>query len=153
MLGDSAQFWLCESHVEFELSAQEKADEPPEASYESMIPITVPYVPATVTKDPKIITNTLRQTMGHQVLVFLWPVDQLSYSHMQPYGWRHRIVPRRAPISDTSASNTGMLLAIIYATTVMPSVQLSQHTQWVMVLVFRWREPRRRWTKIYFAGI
>lgn len=31
MLSDFAQFWLCESHVEFELSAQEKADEPPEA--------------------------------------------------------------------------------------------------------------------------
>lgn len=54
---------------------------------------------------------------------------------------------------ETSESKTGIVLAIMYAITIMPNVQLNQQTQWVIVLLFRWREPRRRWTKMYFAGI
>jgi hypothetical protein len=33
-----------------------------------------------------------------------------------------------------------------------PPVQLSQTTQWVMELLVRWREPRRRRMKMYLAG-
>lgn len=54
---------------------------------------------------------------------------------------------------ETKESKTGIVLAMMYAITMIPKVQLSQQTQWVIVLLFRWREPRRRWTKMYFAGI
>jgi hypothetical protein len=81
------------------------------------------------------------------------PLAQLSYSHMQPIGWKHIRVPSNAPMRETKESNTGTELAMIYATTAMPEVQLSQVTQWVMLLLFRCREPRRMWTKMYFAGI
>jgi hypothetical protein len=33
-----------------------------------------------------------------------------------------------------------------------PPVQLSQTAQWVKELLVRWREPRRRRMKMYFAG-
>lgn len=109
----------------------------------SMMPTTVPYVPATVTNDPKTTIKILKHTIGNQDLECPRPVDQWSYSHIQPYGWRQRIVPSRAPIKETRASNAGIVLAMMYAITVMPKVQPSQQAQCVKVLVFRWREPRR----------
>jgi hypothetical protein len=72
---------------------------------------------------------------------------------MQPYGWKHRIVPRSAPIREVRASKPGIVLEMMYAMMVMPPVQLNQQIQCVGVLRFRWREPRRRRTKMYFAGI
>ena len=51
--------------------------------------------------------------MRHQRRVgdFL-PLVQLSYSHMQPMGWKDIRVPRRAPMRETRALKTGMPLAI-----------------------------------------
>ena len=56
-------------------------------------------------------------------------------------------------MSETSPSKTGMALAMMYATTVTPSVQLNHTSQWIGLLLVRWREPRRMWTKMYLAGI
>lgn len=61
--------------------------------------------------------------------------------------------PSKAPIRDTNASNTGMVLAIMKAMSVIPNVQVSQHIQWVGVLLLRWREFRSAWTNMNFAGI
>lgn len=41
------------------------------------------------------------------------PLAQLSYSHMQPIGWKHMRVPSKAPMRETNESNTGTELAMI----------------------------------------
>jgi hypothetical protein len=78
-----------------------------------MIPTTELYVPVKVTKQPERITKTAQQTFGNQYLELCLPFPQLSNSHMQPIGWKHIIVPSKAPIRDTKELNTGMVLAII----------------------------------------
>jgi hypothetical protein len=65
----------------------------------------------------------------------------------------HMTGPRRAPMSETSASNTGIVLAMMYAMSVIPKVQPSQVAQWIGELELRCREPRRMWTKMNFEGI
>lgn len=45
--------------------------------------------------------------------------------------------PNSAPMSETRPSKTGMALAMMYATTVTPSVQLNQTSQWVGLLLAR----------------
>lgn len=132
------------AHVEPELSAQEKAADPPDWSYDSLIPTTQAYVPATVKKVPMRITNTLQQTIGSQNFELFLPLCQLSYSHIPPIGWKHRRVPSKAPISDTRESKTGIVLAMIKAITMILEVQPSQQTQCVMELLFKCLEPRRR---------
>lgn len=102
------------------------------------------------------IRNTLHPTKNTQRLLFFgsfFPLAQLSYSHMQPMGWMHMTGPRRAPMSETSASKTGIVLAMMYAMSVIPKVQPSQTAQWIGELEFRCREPRRMWTKMNFEGI
>lgn len=54
---------------------------------------------------------------------------------------------------ETRASKAGIVLAMMYAITVTPKVQPSQESQWVGVMLFKCGDPRRRWTKMYFAGI
>lgn len=54
---------------------------------------------------------------------------------------------------ETNESKAGMELAMIYPIAVTPKVQDNQTIQCVGVLLFRWREPRRILTKMYFAGI
>lgn len=117
-----------------------------------MISTTEPYVPATMRNMPTAMTNALQQAMGHHRREFSRP-SQLSYSHIAPYVCRHMSGPNKAPMRETSPSNTGMALAMMYATTMTLRVQLNQTSQWVGLLLVRWREPRRRWTKMYFAGI
>jgi hypothetical protein len=78
-----------------------------------MIPTTDPYVPATVRKHPRSITKTAQQTFGTQYFELRLPFPQLSNSHMQPIGWKHIIVPSRAPINETKELKTGIVLAII----------------------------------------
>lgn len=78
-----------------------------------MIPAIEPYVPATVINIPVAMTNTLQKHIRTQRTVgALRPSAQLSYSHMHPYGWNVRTVPRRAPMSETRPSKTGIALAI-----------------------------------------
>jgi hypothetical protein len=67
-------------------------------------------------------------------------------------GWNDMKVPSRAPMSETRLSNTGMALAITYATRATPDVQLSQVLQWIMVLAVRCLEPRKMRRKMYFPG-
>lgn len=64
-------------HTELELSAQEKAAEPPLELYVSIIPTTDPYVPATIRKVPDTITNILKPAMKYHFLVLV-AVPQLS---------------------------------------------------------------------------
>jgi hypothetical protein len=111
-----------------------KGEDSPEAS---ITPSTVPYVPATVKNDPMTITKTLKQTIGSQLLELYLPLAQLSYSHMPPYGWKQRIVPRSAPISEVRASKPGIVLEMMYAMVVIPPVQHSQQIQCVGVLRFK----------------
>jgi hypothetical protein len=120
-----------------------------------MIPTTDPYVPATIINVPITITNTLQTTMAtHRFdLPPSLPLAQLSYSHMAPIGWMHIAGPRSAPMSETSASKTGIVDAMMYAITVMPSVHEIHVVQWISVLLVRCREPRRAWTKMNLAGI
>ncbi len=98
-------------------------------------------------------TKTLQQTISIQEFELRLPLAQLSYNHKQPIGWKHIRVPSKVPMSETKELNTGTELAMMYAITAMPEVQLSQVTQWVTVLLFGCREPRSMWTKMYFAGI
>ena len=72
---------------------------------------------------------------------------------MAPIGWKHISVPTKAPMRETNESKAGMELAMIYPIAVTPKVQDNQTIQCVGVLLFRWREPRRILTKMYFAGI
>lgn len=71
-------------------------------------------MPAIIRNVPKTMTNPLQATMSiHLVDLVVLPAVQLSYSHMQPMGWKDMRVPRRAPISDTSPPKTGIALAMI----------------------------------------
>lgn len=117
-----------------------------------MISTTEPYVPATMRKIPEAMTKALQQAIAHHCREVARR-SQLSYSHIAPYVCMHMSGPSRAPISETSPSKTGMALAMMYATTVTPSVQLNHTSQWIGLLLVRWREPRRMWTKMYLAGI
>lgn len=64
-------------------------------------------------KLPMTITKTLQETMNiHLGDRSTFPLPQLSYSHMQPMGWKHMNVPSKAPISETRLSKTGMALAM-----------------------------------------
>lgn len=71
---------------------------------------------------------------------------------MHPIGWKHIIVPRREPISETRESKTGIALAMMYAITTAPRVQLSQVIQCVGLLLVRCLEPFRMCRKMDFAG-
>lgn len=71
------------------------------------------------------------------------PSLQLSYNHMNPMGWKHMSVPSKAPIREISELKTGIALAMMYAITVTPKVQLSQVIQWIGELLVRCLEPRR----------
>jgi hypothetical protein len=78
-------------HNEFELSAHENALEPPVSLYESIIPTTDPYVPATIINVPITITNTLQTTMAIHRFDLApssesLPFAQLSYNHIAPMG-------------------------------------------------------------------
>ncbi len=79
-------------------------------------------------------------------------LPQLSYSHIQPMGWKDIRVPSSAPISETRLLNTGIALAMIYAVITTPNVQRSQVVQCRRVLVERCLVLRRRRTKIYLLG-
>jgi hypothetical protein len=60
------------------------------------------------------ITNTLQQAIAvHLGDLSVLPLLQLSYSHIQPIGWKHMNVPSRAPISETRLSKTGIALAMM----------------------------------------
>ena len=114
---------------------------------------TDPYVPPIIKKVPDRITKTLQQTIRiHLGDLLTLPLLQLSYSHMQPIGWKDIRVPRRAPTRDTKSLNTGIALAIIYAMIAIPDVQLSQVTQWIIVFAVRCLEPCKMRMKIYLAG-
>lgn len=65
----------------------------------------------------------------------------------------HMTGPSKAPMRETKASKTGIVLAIMKAMIVMPKVQVNQDIQCVGVLLLRWRELRSAWTKMNFAGI
>lgn len=118
-----------------------------------MMLTTEPYVPAIIRNVPDSTTNTLQQTIRtHRGFFVALPCVQLSYSHMQPMGWKDIMVPSRAPINETRSLKTGIALAMMYATIVMPRVQPSQVAQCVTVLAVRWREPCRARTKMYLAG-
>ena len=118
-----------------------------------MMETTDPYVPPIIKKVPDTITKPLQQTIRiHLGDLLILPLLQLSYNHMQPIGWKDIIVPRRAPTRDTRSLNTGIALAIIYATRAIPEVQLSQVTQWIIVFSVKCFEPCKRRTKMYLAG-
>lgn len=51
--------------------------------------------------------------------------------------------PISAPIREIKASNTGIVLAMMYAIMVIPNTQLSQQIQCVGELLVRCRETRR----------
>lgn len=79
-----------------------------------MMLTTDPYVPAIIMKVPITTTKTLQQTIAiHLGDRLIFPLPQLSYSHMQPMGWKHMNVPSKAPISETRLSKTGMALAMM----------------------------------------
>lgn len=67
-------------------------------------------------------------------------------------GWKHNDVARRAPTSDTRSLNTGMLLAIMYAITVILNVEPIQAIQCVGVCAVRCLEPRRMRMKMCLEG-
>lgn len=119
------------------------------------MPITEPYVPATIKKSPTATRITLQRAVSIHPMVLRRPrpLPQLSYSHIAPIGWMHMTGPSRAPIRETKAEKAGMVLAMIQAITVIEKVQLNQTIQCVGVLPLRCREPRRAWTKMNFAGI
>lgn len=94
------------------MSAHDQADDPPSALYASMIPIMDPNVPEIIRKVPMKITKEAQTTPIRQPIVgFSRPLRQLSYSHMQPIGWKQSSVPKRAPQRDTMPLKTGMALA------------------------------------------
>ena len=102
---------------------------------------------------PARMTNTLQHTISiHLSERSCLPALQLSYSHMQPMGWKDIMVPRRAPISETRPPKTGMPLAIRYAMTTVLIVQPPQVIQWVWLLPVRCFELRRMRTKAYLTG-
>lgn len=98
----------------------------------------------------KIHHATIRR---HFIVGACLPLAQLSYSHMQPIGWKQSTVPSRAPTRDTRPPKIGIPLAIMYAVRVTPHVQLSHVIQWMAELEVRWVEPRRIRTKTYLLGI
>jgi hypothetical protein len=58
------------------------------------------------------MTKILQQTINlHVMLRFAFSRFQLSYSHMQPIGWKDNNVPSKAPISETNPLKTGIPLA------------------------------------------
>lgn len=57
------------SHTEFELSAQDQAEDPPDSLYESMMLTTDPYVPPIIKKVPETITKTLHVTIRYHRVV------------------------------------------------------------------------------------
>lgn len=66
-------------YVEPELSAHDQAAVPPTARYESIMPTSEPYVPATIRKLPAKMTNTLQQTISrHPSVGLTLPRLQLS---------------------------------------------------------------------------
>lgn len=78
------------------------------------MPTADPYVPAIIRNVPDTTTNPLNNTIKiHFFVRSIFPWDQLSYSHIHPYGWNDMRVPRRAPINETRPSNTGIPLAIM----------------------------------------
>jgi hypothetical protein len=115
-----------------------------------IIPTTEPYVPETIRNVPAIITNPLQKTIKYHRISRVLP--QLSYSHIQPIGWKDIRVPRSAPIRETRLLNTGIALAIIYAVITTLNVQRSQVVQCRRVLAERCLVSRRRRTKIYLLG-
>ena len=65
------------AQTELLLSAQDHADEPPSSLYESMIPITDPYVPPIIKKVPMTITKMAQKTPNFH-LQLRSPLFQLS---------------------------------------------------------------------------
>lgn len=118
-----------------------------------MIATIDPYVPAIIRNVPARTTNTLQATMSLQRSVrSRLSLDQLSYSHIRPMGWNDRNVPNSAPTSDTRPPNTGIPLAIRYATIDTPKVELSHVAQWMREFEVRCSVPRRIRTNIYLLG-
>jgi hypothetical protein len=105
-------------------------------------------------KVPTAISCTLHRTIAIQRTDFpSFRSPPLSYSYIAAIDWMHISGPSRAPMRETRASKTGIALATSHAIRVTPEVQATQVSQWVKVLLVRWREPRRRWTKMNLAGI
>lgn len=117
-----------------------------------MIPTRDPYVPAIIMNVPETITNTDQPTIRRQRVVgFALPSLQLSYSHMQPMGWKDSKVPKREPVRYTIPLNTGIALARMYAVKQTAKLQPSQVVQWVKVLSIKCFDPRNARTKTYFV--
>lgn len=76
---------------------------------------------------------------------------QLSYSHMQPIGWKLIRVPRSAPTSETRPPKTGIADAIMYAARETAAVKLNQVIQCLAVGWLRCFVPRRVRMKKYLA--
>ncbi len=102
-------------------------------------------------KLPTMMIKMLQATIEYHLTDFVFKA-QLSYNHMQPYGWKHIKVPRRAPINETRPPNTGIALAIRYAITVIPLVHPSQVPQCTRLLEFKCFDPRKILRKMYLAG-
>ena len=110
-------------------------------------------MPATRRKLPDRITNAHQPTMSfHRMFLFSAGMVQLSYSHINPYGWNDSKVPRRAPTRDTRPPKTGMALATTYETSVIDAVHPSQLTQWIIELLAKCLVPRSMRMKMYLAG-
>lgn len=135
--------------TEFELSAHDHGEDPPSLRKESLIPTAEPYEPPIIRKVPRkrMTMDQITPNRHFQVRVLF----QLSSNHIPAYGWKVRNVPRSAPISDTSSENTGIALAMIYATMVIPNVEESHVTQCVTLLAVRWSDPRKIRTKTCLA--
>lgn len=62
-------------------------------------------------------------------------------------------VPKQTLTRDTNPPNTGIELAMMYAITAVPKVQLNHTTKCIGVFVERYRELFKSRTKRYLAGI
>lgn len=98
---------------ELELSAHDHAEEPEVSWLEAIILTTDPYVPATIKKDPQMMTRILQDERSiHLRVGCSRPFFQLSYNHMQPMGWNDMNVPSRAPMRETRLAKLGIALAM-----------------------------------------
>ena len=121
--------------VEFELSAHDHGEEPPDSAKESMIPTMEPYVPPTTKKVPRRIIKIHHTTIRRHLKVGV--SFQLSYNHIPAYGWKVKNVARSAPMRATRPEKTGIALAMIYAVRVIPNVEESHVIQCIALLAVR----------------
>jgi hypothetical protein len=130
-------------------------DPPPPFDSERLILTTEPYVPATMTKEPKRMMRTLKAKMSLFLSVCLYLDSLLSQIHMTPWAilgvsvgcggdpchgavggnttYMHSMVPRRAPMRPTRSLKNGIAMAMMKE---MPQLMTTQELGGASAAVF-----------------